>query len=99
MRTRLILCVHLVALAAVSFLVSAAAAAPGPRWPVPERTTHVTKPVPAWVIVPKTTTMLGGSTYPWVAPVWTRVGGVMLPTLPRVIRVVNTEPPPWIPIG
>ncbi len=98
MRTRSILCVCLVALVALAFLVSTAAAAPG-RWSRPTTRTQVTKPVPAWVTTPKTAAMLGGSTYPWVVPLWTRVGGVVRPTLPRAIRVANTMPPAWIPIG
>jgi len=43
--------------------------------------------------------MLGGSTYPWVVPNWTRVDGFVQPTLPRVIRVAKAQPPAWIPIG
>jgi hypothetical protein len=43
--------------------------------------------------------MLGGSMYPWVEPVWARVGGVLLPTLPRDVHVAYTQPPAWIAIG
>jgi hypothetical protein len=97
MRTRLLVFVLLVAFATLVFLVSAATAAPG-RWSPPKTTTQATKPVPKAVIVPKTATMLGGSTYPWVTPVWTHVGWAVVPTLPRTIHAANTQPPAWIPI-
>jgi hypothetical protein len=50
MRTRL-MCVQLVALAALALLVSAAAAAPG-HWAGPAKGTPAARPVPAWVIAP-----------------------------------------------
>ncbi|HZQ89933.1 MAG TPA: hypothetical protein VFA42_07985 [Gaiellaceae bacterium] len=99
MRTTLVMFVHLVAFAALAVLVSAAAAMPVPGRPTPTSTTHATKPVPARVVAPKTAAMLPGSTYPWVYPVWARVGGILLPTLSRTIQVGNAQPPVWIPIG
>jgi len=99
MRTKHPMLVLLVAFATFVSCVATAAAWPGPRWPIPPRTTHVTKTVPASVIVPKTAAMLPGAAYPWVQPTWIHVGGVLMPTVSRAMPAGTTQPPAWIPIA
>jgi hypothetical protein len=99
MRTKRLMLVFLVAFATFASFVAAAAAGPGPHWPIPPRTTHATKPVPASVIVPKTVATLPGGTYSWSQPIWVRVGGVSMPTLSHATHAGTTQPPAWIPIA
>ena len=96
MRTKPVLLVLLVALAALTVLVTTAAAAPGPRLRGLTITTTAAKPVPAAALVPKTAAMLAGSAYPWVQPVWRTVHGVVIVTLPRTVATVSTQPPAWV---
>jgi hypothetical protein len=96
MRTKPVLLVLLVAFAALAFLVSTAAAAPGHRRLPQTTTTHVAKPIPAADLVAKAAAMLPGATYPWVQPIWRTVHGVVIVTLPRTIVTANTQPPAWV---
>jgi len=97
MRAKLFVLVLLVAFAAaLTALVSPAAAWPGPHHRLfPTTTTQAPIGVPVADLVPKTLVMLGASTYPWVQPVWTPVHGVVLVKAPTVIQPVQTEPT-WI---
>lgn len=81
MRTRRLVSVPLVAFAALAFLVGTAIAKPsGPLGPAP--------------VSPVAT--LPGSTYPWVQPVWTRVDGITLVTIPLATHTEFTQPPAWV---
>jgi hypothetical protein len=94
MRTKLVSLVLLVALAALTLPVSAAAA-PGRGGLLHRTTTSAAKPVPAADLVAKSAAMLPGSAYPWVQPVFQTAHGVVVVTLPRT----NTQPPAWVLSG
>ena len=98
MRTMRSLLVPLVAFAALA-LAALAAAGTVARWPVPQQATHTAKPVPAPAFVVTTASRLPGAAYPWVQPVWVRVGGVTLPTVPHTAGATSTQPPARIAIG
>ena len=96
MRTKPVLLVLLVALAALTVLVTTAVAAPGPRERGLTIKTPPATPIPASVLVPKTAAMLAGSTYPWVQPMWQTVHGVIVVTVPQTTTAVSTQPSPWV---
>ena len=97
MRTMRSLLVLLVAFAALA-VAAAAVAGTVARWPVPQSTAHTAKPAVTPAVVLPTAATLPAATYPWVQPVWTRVGAVTLPALPRATGATTTQPPAWIAI-
>jgi hypothetical protein len=91
------LCLVLLLLLGITLI---AALAPGATAAtLPPRAAVAKGPAPP-VGLPKVVAALPGARYPWVQPMWVKVGVVALPRLPVLILTGGAvQPPAWISIG
>lgn len=92
MKLRYLLTVAVVALTAVVLFSSAAAASLLPTRPIHRAPAAGTASAPTALTLPS-------AAYPWVQPVWIKVGGVRLPIVASALVGGSVQPPGWILAG